>query len=80
MVTMTNSENRQKIEQLNDEALKQVDGGSEDGWLIYTVVQGDTLSSIAERHHTSVQKLIADNEGLADDKPILPGKLIRFPM
>jgi LysM repeat protein len=44
----------------------------------YTVRPGDTLSSIARRHGTSVQQLLAANEIKRAD-PIRPGQKLRVP-
>ncbi len=45
--------------------------------MIYTVVQGDTLSSIAQRFNTTVSDLLALNPQIIDPDSIFPGQIIR---
>lgn len=44
----------------------------------YTIVRGDTLSSIASRHHVSTQALLSAN-GLGWTSIIYPGQKVRIP-
>jgi LysM repeat protein len=57
------------------------DEGRTDGrrWRIYTVREGDSLSRIARRNHTSVDGILDLNPRLRADSPIRPGDEIRVP-
>lgn len=45
--------------------------------MIYTVMQGDTLSSIAKRFNTTVSALLALNPQIINPDTIFPGQIIR---
>lgn len=48
-------------------------------WLAYTVVAGDTVSSLAQRSNSTVETLVAAN-CLADASTIIVGQVLRVPM
>ena len=79
---MAENKNFMQDDQLTEPMLEKVDGGlCEDypNYPMYETIQGDTLSLIAERHHTSVQALQSANPGLYDDNlPIAPGRLVKI--
>lgn len=52
--------------------------GSSDGSLEYTVVEGDTLASIAQRHNTTVAAIVAENN-LENADVIRVGDILRLP-
>lgn len=61
------------------------DGGTgpndEDGpHEVYTVRPGDTLSQVAVRHSTSVERLLLLNDGLTDADHIFPDQQLRVPL
>ena|GEM_PF-327407 len=45
---------------------------------VYTVRQGDTLSGIAERKDTTVERLMADNPRIKNPDLIYPGQILRI--
>ena len=49
------------------------------GVLIYTVVEGDTLTAIATRHRVSLQSLIRANREMQDPNQIQIGQRLRIP-
>ncbi len=57
------------------------DEGSVDGrrWRMVTVREGDSLSRIARRHHTTVERILELNSRLRDADSIRPGDDIRVP-
>lgn len=45
----------------------------------YTVRSGDTLSAIAQRHHTTLTRLMRLNPGIENPDRIFPGQLLKLP-
>lgn len=79
---MTDNEKRMRDEKLTETTLEKVDGGVGEEYPFYPMyetVQGDTLSLIAERHHTTVQALQSANPDLVGENgPIAPGRLLKI--
>lgn len=48
----------------------------EDGSIIYTVAEGDTLFGIASRYNLELDELLDFNETLTDESVLLPGRLL----
>ena len=61
-----------------DNELENVSGGAANGSLYYCVVKGDTLSEIAMRYGTSVNRLMALNPNIKNPNLIYPGQYIRI--
>ena len=59
---------------LEDEALDQVSGGS---YIPYAVNAGDTIYSIAEANHCTVEQLMAWN-GIKNPNLIAPGQVLKI--
>src|SRR5690242_18709178 len=49
------------------------------GWGLYTIKQGDTLSAIAARYHTTVAKLVEANRLPGNGNLILAGTALKVP-
>jgi len=45
----------------------------------HTVVLNDTLSTIAERYGTTVEAIVALNNGVDESTPLQPGQVLRIP-
>ena len=61
-----------------DLELENVSGGAFYGDNYYIVKKGDTLSGIAAKHHTTVQKLQNLNPQIKNPNLIYPGDAIRL--
>lgn len=61
-----------------DEDLSQVNGGAGYGNFTYTVKEGDTLSFIAKKYETTVNKLVALNN-LSNPNSIRVGQKLAVP-
>jgi LysM repeat protein len=49
------------------------------GWGLYTIKQGDTLSAIAARYHTTVAKLVQVNRLPGNGNMIIAGRSLKIP-
>src|SRR6478672_8639229 len=49
------------------------------GWGLYTIKQGDTLSDIAARYHTTVAKLVEVNRLPGNGNMIIAGRSLKIP-
>ena len=63
---------------MNEIELENVTGGAAYGDNYYTVKQGDTLSAIAVKHHTTVNNLLALNPKIKNPDLIYVGDTIRL--
>ena len=61
-----------------DNELENVTGGAAYGDNYYTVKKGDTLSAIAVKYHTTVNKLMALNPHIKNANLIYVGDVIRL--
>ena len=50
------------------------------GWSLYRIRQGDTLTDIAKRYHTSISRLVAANRLPGNGNLIIAGELLRVPV
>ena len=64
--------------QMLDSELENVTGGVTSQEKFYTVMEGDSLSRIADRYNTSVVKLILLNPKIKNPNLIYPGQYIRI--
>ena len=67
-----------KKTELTENEVENVAGGAAYGDNYYIVKRGDTLSAIAVKHHTTVNKLLALNPYIANANLIYPGDIIRL--
>ena len=51
--------------------------GSDSGYILYTVLDGDTLSEIAEKYHTSAETILKEN-GISEEA-VAAGKVLKIP-
>ena len=63
---------------LIENELENVTGGAAYGSNYYIVKKGDTLSGIAVKHHTTLDKLRALNPQIKNPNLIYPGDAIRL--
>ena len=61
-----------------DIELENVTGGAAYGDNYYVVKRGDTLSAIAVKYHTTVNKLMALNPRITNANVIYAGEMIRI--
>ena len=64
--------------QMLDNELENVTGGVASQDKFYTVVEGDSLSRIADRYNTSLVKLLLLNPKIKNPNLIYPGDVIRL--
>ena len=78
------------MKELNPEELEGVTGGNDDGGFerkprakngcdVYKIVHGDTLTSIAKAHNTSVNRLLTLNPQIKNRSFIISGHYIYVP-
>ena len=83
-------ENTMELNELNEEAMEQVSGGSNKGGyehrprekagcFIYKVQSGDTLIRIASRYGTTVNRIMRVNPELSNPNYIVAGHYIYIP-
>lgn len=68
------------MEQLNENELEEVSGGSwKNEWFEYTVVYGDSLSALALRFGTNINKILMLNPEITNPDLIHAGQKIKIP-
>lgn len=67
-----------EFKNMTDNELENVSGGAASVAEYYTVKEGDCLSTIADRYHTSVIKLMLLNLHIKNPNLIYPGDVIRI--
>lgn len=63
---------------VSDNELENITGGANSQEKYYTVKAGDCLSTIADRHQTTVVKLMLLNPHIKNPHLIHPGDMIRI--
>ena len=67
-----------EIKNMNEIELENVAGGAAYGDNYYTIKKGDTLSAIAVKHRTTVEKLMSLNPQIKNANLIYAGDTIRI--
>ena len=67
------------INELNAKELQEAAGGASQGYIVYVVQKGDTLTKIAGRYNTTVAKIMSVNPELTDPGFIVSGCYIYIP-
>ena len=71
------SEEMKNNQELNVNELENASGGAASGYIVYTVVKGDTLTKIASRYGVTVNDLVRWNK-IANPNLIVVGQKIKI--